>query len=202
MNRSVNIIQRQNHSIAIDLPSGLPIELPMQMNNRQLMLPETPVTFGKNTLDEEITDELALLLASSTLPSKTHFETERRASSPADNVKVDFSIKPETVVAPVYPFKARRKQIDGFVRLEFSVDQSGHARDIHVVEAQPAEIFEKSAIKALGQWVFKVEENHSDERRVQQIFDFDMENAEPILSKRERRCEIAGSRICGLKGYN
>lgn len=149
-----------------------------------------------------VTEELDFMLASTSLPSKTRFNPDLREDNLQDSVKVEFEIKAQTVVAPVYPFKARRKHINGFVRLEFSVDEKGRAIDIEVVEAQPAEIFEKSAITALEKWVFEIDENYSGSRRLFQKFDFDMEDAEPTLSKRERRCEIAGSRICGLKGYN
>lgn len=148
------------------------------------------------------TEELEIMLASTSLPSKTRFNPELREANLQDSVKVEFEIKAHTVVPPVYPFKARRKHINGFVRLEFSVDEKGRAVDIEVVEAQPAEIFEKSAINALEKWVFEVDENYSGNRRLFQKFDFDMEGSESTLSKRERRCEIAGSRICGLKVYN
>ncbi|MFT5139289.1 MAG: bla regulator protein BlaR1 [Lysobacterales bacterium] len=158
--------------------------------------------FGANSQEEALIDDMSFWLASSSLPSKTHFEVDQRITNPEDSVNVQFEIQAQTVVAPVYPFKARRKQIDGFVRLEFSVDQKGHARDIKVVEAQPLELFEKSAISALEKWVFKVDENHSESVRLYQIFDFDMEKDNQQVSKRDRRCEIAGSRICGLKVYN
>jgi TonB family protein len=136
------------------------------------------------------------------MPSKTKFDPELRSDHVQNDLEVKFEITPKTVVAPVYPFKARRKQINGFVRLEFSVDESGRARDIEVIDAQPSAIFEKSAIAALEKWEFKVKDNHQGSRRLHQIFDFDMEGQDPLLSKRERRCEIAGSRICGLKVYN
>jgi TonB family protein len=169
---------------------------------KQLFLPETPVMIETQSRGEDFAEEVALLLSSTSMPSKTKFDPELRSDHVQNDLEVQFEITPKTVVAPVYPFKARRKQINGFVRLEFSVDDSGRAKDIEVIEAQPAEVFEKSAISALEKWVFQVEENHEDDRRVYQIFDFDMEDQEPLLSKRERRCEIAGSRICGLKGYN
>jgi TonB family protein len=174
--------------------------------DKELFLPETPLVLA--ALDREIAEsrlpvnDAPLFLASTSLPSKTHFETDRYPVKIKDDVRINFEITPETVVAPVYPFKARRKHINGFVRLEFSVDESGQTQNIKVVEAQPAEVFEKSAINALEKWVFKVDENHSENRRLYQIFDFDMEEPESILSKRERRCDITGSRICGLKVYN
>ncbi len=182
--------------------AGKPVnQAGLARHDKQFYLPETPVTFGIDKGEGEFTKELALLL-SSTMWSKTHHKPVLSNAGLPDSLEVQFEITAETMVAPVYPFKARRQLIDGFVRLEFSVDQSGHAMDIRVVDAHPAEIFEKSAISALEKWVFKVDGNHPENKRLYQLFDFDMENKGPELLKRERRCEIAGSRICGLQRYN
>lgn len=114
----------------------------------------------------------------------------------------EVTVTPETVVAPIYPFKARRQKLEGHVRLEFSVDATGRARDISVVDASPPDIFEESAVRALEKWVFEVDDSHSRSARVYQDFDFNMEDNEPVLGKRERRCDITGSRICGLNRWN
>lgn len=114
----------------------------------------------------------------------------------------EVTVTPETVVAPIYPFKARRQRLEGHVRLEFSVDKSGRARDISVVDASPPDIFEESAVRALEKWVFEVDDAHSGTARVYQDFDFNMEDDGPVLGKRERRCDITGSRICGLNRWN
>ena len=112
-----------------------------------------------------------------------------------------YEVLANSVVAPVYPFKARRKQIEGHVRLEFSISQSGEPTDIEVVDASPPELFEESAVRALEKWAFNVDENHSEDTRVFQVFDFSMEDRGPVPQRRERRCDITGSRICGLKRY-
>lgn len=113
-----------------------------------------------------------------------------------------YEVLANSVVAPVYPFKARRKQIEGHVRLEFSISQSGEPTDIKVVDASPPELFEESAVRALEKWAFNVDENHSEDTRVFQVFDFSMEDGGAIPQRRERRCDITGSRICGLKRYD
>ena len=57
-------------------------------------------------------------------------------------------------VEPRYPREARVNRIEGYVRLRFSVTESGEPRDITVVEAQPPGVFEEEAISALRRWRF------------------------------------------------
>ena len=58
------------------------------------------------------------------------------------------------VVQPSYPLDALRSGVAGKVDLEFQIDAEGRVRDIHVLNAQPAGVFEQSAIAALRQWRF------------------------------------------------
>jgi protein TonB len=150
-----------------------------------------------NTMSDE-----ALLLAGMFMPSLALQDGEPVADGILKEHGAKSRITAETVVTPVYPFKARRKRLDGYVRLEFSVTGAGKANDIRVVEARPSDIFEKAAINALQKWVFKVGGEHSENRRLSQVFDFDMEDDAPKLAQRDHRCDITGSRICGLRTYN
>lgn len=147
-------------------------------------------------------DEEELLLASIEKLNPEGAGSKPPVEKMLEQKKEQFKITAETVVAPVYPFKARRKRIEGYVRLEFSVNHKGRPENILVVEAQPAEMFEKAAINALEKWRFKAGEGITSSKRLYQTFDFGMEEAGEILPKKERRCEITGSRICGLERYN
>ncbi len=144
----------------------------------------------------------SILLASAFHSEKSMDNPLVRAEALQRQVEQQFIISPEVVVAPIYPFKARRKRLEGFVRLGFSVDAKGRAENIQVVDSEPSDIFEKSAISALQKWVFNIDPGYSGSARLYQLFEFDMEDDGLILKKRERRCEITGSRICGLKRYN
>ncbi|NND45752.1 MAG: TonB family protein [Xanthomonadales bacterium] len=149
-------------------------------------------------------DRLAerMLAANSAIQGVHENDPNERARRERQSAIDELTITPETVVAPVYPFKARRQRLEGHVRLEFSVDDSGRAKDISVVDAYPPEIFEESAVRALEKWVFEVDGSLASGARVYQDFDFNMEDDGTALSKRERRCEIAGSRICGTQRWS
>ena len=56
---------------------------------------------------------------------------------------------------PDYPDDARRKGTEGWVRLEFTVNERGQVRDIVVVAAEPSGVFEDAASAALARWRFR-----------------------------------------------
>jgi protein TonB len=58
-------------------------------------------------------------------------------------------------VDPVFPEIARQHDLTGFVDLEFTVRADGSVTDVTVLKAQPAGIFEKSAVAAVSQWRYR-----------------------------------------------
>ena len=55
---------------------------------------------------------------------------------------------------PNYPVGAKRKNIEGWVEMAFSIDAKGKPYDITVVESEPAEVFNKEAMKSVKKWRF------------------------------------------------
>jgi periplasmic protein TonB len=56
---------------------------------------------------------------------------------------------------PTYPATALRNNIEGWVDLEFIVDQQGEPRDIAVTAAEPEETFERAATAAVARYRFQ-----------------------------------------------
>lgn len=56
---------------------------------------------------------------------------------------------------PVYPPQALRNGTRGWVELEFTITPAGTVRDIQVVAAEPAQVFDAAATEALSQWRFR-----------------------------------------------
>ena len=96
------------------------------------------------------------------------------------------------VVQPTYPLDALRKGVAGKVELEFQVDGEGHVRDIHVLAAQPAGMFEQAAIAALRQWRFAVPAGAG---RYKRSFAFTRGG-----NATENCLEVTGSHICRRPG--
>lgn len=65
---------------------------------------------------------------------------------------------PLTVLAripPVYPMRARRRGIEGWVKITFVVDETGIVENITIIEAQPPGLFDQSVQRCVGSWRFR-----------------------------------------------
>ena len=58
-------------------------------------------------------------------------------------------------IPPLYPPRALSRKIEGMVKIEFTVDENGHVVDPIVVEADPQGVFDRAALRAIGQWKFE-----------------------------------------------
>ncbi len=56
---------------------------------------------------------------------------------------------------PEFPEIAREQDLSGFVDLEFTVNPDGSVADVTVLKSQPAGVFDKSAVSAVGQWRYR-----------------------------------------------
>jgi TonB family protein len=69
----------------------------------------------------------------------------------------DTTVAPATLVKrvpPRYPAKAIDRGQEGWVDLQFTVTPEGATSGIRVVAAYPRDVFERSAINALGKWTY------------------------------------------------
>jgi TonB family protein len=66
------------------------------------------------------------------------------------------------MVNPVYPDSARKRGVEGWVELAFTVTTNGTVEDIEVRNASPAMVFEDAAIRALRGWRFKPVERNGE----------------------------------------
>lgn len=54
-----------------------------------------------------------------------------------------------------YPSKAKRRNIEGFVKARLEVNVSGTVDSVEIIDAKPRGVFERSAIRALYKYKFK-----------------------------------------------
>ncbi|WP_161629947.1 energy transducer TonB [Desulfogranum mediterraneum] len=76
----------------------------------------------------------------------------------ADGVGMEELDGPLTTLAripPVYPLRALRRGIEGWVRVRFLVDQQGQVGSIQVVAAEPAGVFEQSVLRCVAKWQYR-----------------------------------------------
>ncbi len=69
--------------------------------------------------------------------------------------RISTGVVPLERVPPKYPARAASRHIEGWVKIEFTITTDGSVEDAVVVEAEPAEVFDEAALKAINQWKFK-----------------------------------------------
>lgn len=66
----------------------------------------------------------------------------------------DSEVVPLNEVLPEYPDQARRRGIEGHVKLAFTITRDGRVANLRVVESSPANVFDRSARRAAARWRF------------------------------------------------
>ena len=66
----------------------------------------------------------------------------------------DGELLPIIVVAPVYPIRAARRNLEGYVLVEFTVTRTGNVKDVVVLESSNP-LFERPAIVAVSKFKYK-----------------------------------------------
>lgn len=66
----------------------------------------------------------------------------------------DYEVIPLNEVLPVYPDSARRRGIEGYVKLAFTITPDGKVENIRVLESLPANVFDREARRAAVRWRF------------------------------------------------
>ncbi|MBM9520787.1 energy transducer TonB [Desulforhopalus vacuolatus] len=56
---------------------------------------------------------------------------------------------------PHYPQRAKRFAIQGWVKIEFVVNEEGRVENVKVLESQPKGTFERAVIRAVSHWRFR-----------------------------------------------
>jgi TonB family protein len=79
----------------------------------------------------------------------------RAANALATNIVSANSLKRTRTVQPVYPENARKKGIEGWVELAFTVTPNGTVDDVEVRNSSPANVFEEAAVRAIRGWRFE-----------------------------------------------
>ena len=79
----------------------------------------------------------------------------------------DSDVVPLVRVDPQYPPKARQRRIEGWVDIEFTIGPAGTVENPKVIGANPATVFERSALRAVRRWRYnpKVVDGVAVERR-------------------------------------
>lgn len=105
----------------------------------------------------ELPDPGVGTVAVSAPESTSEHAAEQPASGPEAVSLRQVDRKPQIVsrVEPLYPRRARQREITGEVVLKFLVDEQGEVKKATVVSAEPKGVFEDSAVSAVKKWRFE-----------------------------------------------
>jgi periplasmic protein TonB len=75
---------------------------------------------------------------------------------------LDGPLTPLAKVPPIYPMNARRRGVEGWVKVKFLVTDKGFVDQIEIVDAEPLKIFDNSVIRCVSSWRFKPGTVHNE----------------------------------------
>ncbi len=78
--------------------------------------------------------------------------------SPGDKFSAGELDRPLTAVSrmqPTYPMRAKRRNIEGHVKVKFVVDKEGRVEDVTILEEEPEGVFDKAARDSVSKWRFE-----------------------------------------------
>ena len=67
----------------------------------------------------------------------------------------DGNVIPLVRIPPQYPMRAKRLKIEGYVTVQFIIDEEGRVEHAQVLQASPEGVFESAALRAIKRWKFK-----------------------------------------------
>ena len=94
------------------------------------------------------------------------------AKKPAARAKFDRRVI--SAPRPKYPANAKRRRIEGYVTVRFTVTRAGKVSNPQVIAAKPPGVFEREALKAIKRWRFRPQS--ADYSGVTQKIRFDLRN--------------------------
>lgn len=98
---------------------------------------------------------------------------------PLSSVMVNEEAMPVFRIPPIYPQRAAKRGIEGWVEVEFTITAAGLVKNAHVVAASSAGIFDNAALRAISRWKFKpkvVNKVAVERYRVRQRITFQLEH--------------------------
>jgi bla regulator protein blaR1 len=112
---------------------------------------------------------------------------------------------------PIYPQNALVRGIEGQVVVEFGLTADGSLRDVSVISAQPADVFDQAAIQAMRGWKYALPSDALSQRRYRQTLVFTLNAASKGSTSSSTHagdevqarvgCRVAtGTLICRLPG--
>jgi TonB family protein len=119
---------------------------------------------------------LSLVVAASMAVAAASADPGKQVANGEQDVVSAATLKRTHTINPTWPGSAAAG-VEGWVRLRFTVLPDGSVSDVVVEEAEPASVFDSSAVDALRQWKFEPVER--DGKKIAQRAEIRMKFAQP-----------------------
>lgn len=126
---------------------------PREIKNQVKVYKQKPLVL-KPRLPFELNSRLPNSVSSLKMPPLEHFSFNAQSGFVFES-ELDSPLMPLVKIPPIYPLKAQRRGIEGWVRVRFIVNTSGFVENLEILESKPAKMFDKSVINCVAQWKFK-----------------------------------------------
>ncbi len=120
-----------DEAASMQKPVETEMRLPFEINPR---LPSGPQSL-----------ELPPMMTSDISPSKDTFSSG----------DLDQPLTAVSRMSPVYPMNAKRRNIEGRVRVRFVVGENGNVEDVTILDEKPPGVFDKAVIDCVSDWRFE-----------------------------------------------
>lgn len=87
--------------------------------------------------------------------AETELNAAREENALQTNIISASSLKRTKIVNAAYPESARKRRIEGWVELAFTILPNGNVEAVEVQNASPSEVFDDAAIRAVRQWRYE-----------------------------------------------
>lgn len=74
---------------------------------------------------------------------------------PSGGYRSDSDVQPIVRIPPQYPIRAAERGIEGWVLIEFLVTETGSVVDPVIIDADPPNIFNRAALRAVVKWKYR-----------------------------------------------
>jgi protein TonB len=132
-------------------PRPTPVRLPLKLDFQAPKFEaDFALSFSVDPNATEIPDVAEAAPAAQTEPAPPAAPKDTYTSDELDQNPIPVS-RPR----PVFPYHARRRGIEGYVDIQFTVNAQGTVEDAQTLAASPSGIFENEALRAIRRWRFK-----------------------------------------------
>ncbi len=114
---------------------------------------QKPVKF-KPRLPFELNAELPSAINDLKMPPMENFDLKGQTGLFFEK-DLDSSLIALAKIPPIYPLRAARRGIEGWVKIKFIVNTQGFVEKPEIIDSHPHKVFDKNVINCVSRWKFK-----------------------------------------------